>query len=495
MSIMRFVVATTCYLLLCSSRLVLSSSSAAESSSECTDGKAGQCITNQDSKCLDVPTFQQLVASYEKDESILPLLRGTIDNLFTQEDIDTLVKFLPPSEFVEASGYDIDNNRDGRAYNSPVAYSGIGLQELSTSNESRYSTLLQIREKVRLSTEQSLGLCQNTLMVDFTTISQKTVGSAHKPHADNCLHYYTDRATCDTTRDHPYPNRVAASILYLNNPSSDSGNFSDGDFYFANQSNGEVNTTIPVKAGKMIYFTSGVENLHGALPVALPVAQGVTKDKADTCNNTPPRRLALAMWYVTDKELEEYVPPFQQSYEEKPISSTQTTFKPRKVYDPNDPTAPKELFTIPIPNSMDITSLFQSVGTHLTSSKNNNGSWKINMYGEDTLHVLFTKDHSAMFSIDFGVAFIENDNDSPSTTAAGGGHAQSSIVVERHTDGRKPASLQYMLQESVMLHVVLDVFSTLIVEKLNENIVNEEQQQFFYVHVDKARDTLPARRA
>ena len=144
---------------------------------------------------------------------------------------------------------------------------------------------------------------------------------------------------------------------------------------------------------------------------------------------------------------------------------------------------------------MDITSLFQSVGTHLTSSKNNNGSWKINKYGEDTLHVLFTKDHSAMFSIDFGVAFIENDDKSTLDSTKGGGHAQSSIVVERHTDGRKPASLQYMLQESVMLHFILDVLSTLIVEKLNKNNVNEVQQQFFNSHVDKARGTLPARRA
>ena len=132
------------------------------------------------------------------------------------------------------------------------------------------------------------------------------------------------------------------------------------------------------------------------------------------------------------------------------------------------------------------------MGTHLTSSKNNNGSWQVNKYGEDTLHVLFTKDNSAMFSIDFGVVFVEKDDESTvdSTPAQ-----YTSIVVERHTDGRKPASLQYMLQESVMLHVVLDVLSTLIVEKLNEINVNEDEQQLFNTYMEKARDTLPARRA
>jgi len=428
-------------------------------------------------KCLNAEEFKSKVACFGDDETILPTLRGTIDNLISQDDINILVDSLPMSDFVESKGYDANNNRDGRAYNSPIAYAGIGLQELKLSQEDRYNKLLEIREKVRLATELSLGLCPQTLLIDFTTVSQKTEGGAHRAHADNCLHYFdekTQKATCDSTQTHPYPNRVAASILYLNSQTADSGNFLDGEFYFANQSNGEVDETIPVQTGKMIYFTSGVENLHGAM--AVRERQGGDASK-------PPRRLALAMWYVTDKELEEYVPPFQESSKESssPLSNTQTTVKPRK-YDPNDPDAPKELFTIPIPNNIDISAMLQSVGAHLVSpKKKNNGSWKVNKYGQDTLHVLFTRDNSAMFSVEFGVSLdVELD------------YTDSSIVVERHTDGRKPASLQYMLQESIMLHSVLDAILLITTESIDEE---KEQKYYFDSQVEMARSTLIARQA
>ncbi len=64
-----------------------------------------------------------------------------------------------------------------------------------------------------------------------------------------------------TTLKYPHPNRVAAtaSILYLND------DFDGGEFYFANHRyHDSVGDGV---AGRMIYFTSGVDNLHGALPV------------------------------------------------------------------------------------------------------------------------------------------------------------------------------------------------------------------------------------
>ena len=375
------------------------------------------------------------------------------------------------SEFTIALGYgdgDEGDTRDARAYNSPIAYTALSLQELS-AHEERYNKLLQIREKVRSSTETSLGLCPNTLLIDFTTVSQKIELGAHRAHADNCLHYFVDgKATCaDTSREHPYPNRVAASILYL-----DSGNFVDGEFYFAN-GNGEVDQTISLQGVKMIYFTSGDENLHGALPVQ-------RKD-----SNRDTRRLALAMWYVFDKELEEYVPPFQQSNYEQHVSlssNANLNAKPRKVYDVNDPAAPKELFTLPIPNDIDISALLQAIGSHLVKDNSNGSSWEVNIYEKDTLHVLF-KDNSAMFSIDFGVALDPNEYADTNEY-----NAQSSIVVERHTDGRKQASLQYMLQESIMLHSLLDAVLTI-------EINDEKEKAFFSGQVEKARNALPARRA
>lgn len=101
----------------------------------------------------------------------------------------------------------------------------------------------------------------------------------------------------------------------------------------------------------------------------------------------------------------------------------------------------------------------------------------MNKYAEDTLHVLF-KNNSAMFSLDFGVAL---DDDESSTTA----YAESSVVVERHTDGRKPASLQYMLQESVILHGVLDGLSKLILETLDE-----DEERYLSGEVENARSKI-----
>jgi len=449
--------------------------------------------TNNSIKCLHPSDFQRRVASFDEDESVLTLLRGTVDHVISNEDAKELVELLPLSDFVEASGYDTEH-KDRAQYTAPIAYAGLGLKELSTSNEERYTKLLQIREKIRVATESSLHLCPGSLKIDYTTISQKTEGGAHRAHADNCVHYFdesTKTAICDPSREHPYPKRIAASILYLNNPTD--GNFQGGEFYFANRTNfGEVEEDsgkVEVETGKMIYFTSGVENLHGALSVERQQSLDGGEEDDDGYAGAitpPPRRLAIAMWYVFDQSLEEFVPSFHHasalSTEEEANKSSSGSLKPRKVHDPNDPNAPKELFTVPIPDRINIHSLFQATGSYLVSQQNNPlaGSWTISQYGESTLHVLF-KDHSAMFSLDFGVALIEATS-----------YATASVVVERHTDGSRAASLQYMLQESVLLHGLLDYFSKVLI--LDESSC-EAEEEYLGHEMEKARNTLPARRA
>lgn len=328
---------------------------------------------------------------------------------------------------------------------------------MSESNQERYTAILETRERVRSIVEESLGI--GKLYIDYTTLSQKTIGGAHKAHADNCIHFFdteTHQAECDPGRVHPYPNRVAGSILYLND--HESGNFSGGEFYFADRANGEVSQKIPLQVGRLIYFTAGVESLHGALPVA-----------QSTEDSTPePRRLALAMWFVKDSQLEEYVPPFGSKIEMQSSSAA----KPRAVNDPNDPTAPKHLFDIPMPKSVEGREMLQSLGAHLLSKSA--GSWQIQSYNSDTLHVVF-KDHTAMFSIEVGLALSEESV-----------HSDTCIVFERHTDGKRPASLLYMLQESVILHIVLDELSSILLDKENA---------YFTDAFEKARITLPAKRA
>jgi hypothetical protein len=392
------------------------------SAQECVNDRASSCKSIGDA-CMNPSELQNLVSASFHDESLLPLLRGTVDNIISQDDATALINSLP--DFIEASGYDEYSN--GRAYTAPKGYAALGLKELQ-STPVAYNKLIDIREKVRSSTEKSLGLCPGKLYIDFTTISQKVEGGAHKPHADNCIHYFEDGvAICDTSKMHPYPKRVAASILYLNDHAT--GNFEGGQFYFANRTNdGEVEEggTVDISAGKMIYFTSGVENLHGALPVS--------KSKS---KNGQPKRLALAMWYVFDESL---------------MESLQDT----------DPNAPVEIFSLTLPPDVDMDGLLQSIGTYLVSRQNkpNVGAWTVSKYKDRILHVLF-KDHSAMFSVEFV-------------------KSSSRIVVQRHTDTTKRASLQYMLQESVMLHGVLDEVSSLVSDSTIDNF-------------NEARDKLPAR--
>lgn len=396
---------------------------------ECNNDGTNTCKTADD--CMSPSEFQKLVSSYYQDESVLPSLRGTIDNVISTEDTIELINSLP--NFVEASGYDATTN--GRAYSSPQGYAALGLKELQSYPQA-YDKLMNIRELVRLATEKSLNLCPGSLHIDFTTISQKVEGGAHRAHADNCIHYFEDGvAVCDTSRDHPYPKRVAASILYLNDPIT--GHFNNGQFYFANRTNHgkvEVGGVVDISAGKMVYFTSGVENLHGALPV-------------QSSENFEPRRIALAMWYVFDKSLME------------------------SVEQTEDADAPAGIFTLSLPSDLNRVNLLQSMGTFLVLKQNKPavGSWKLSMYGDSTLHILF-KDHTAMLSIRF---------------------AEKSIVVGRHTDTNKRPSLQYMLQESVMLHSVLDEFTRLITEKQ----LNEHERTSFNREIDGARSKLPARQA
>jgi len=430
---------------------------ASASSWECTNS-GGACINkNVADKCLDASAFERRVATFDYDESVLPLLRGTIGNIASKEDVDFLHESLPMSDLIVGWGYGED-----RIGGHP-ALAGLGLEELSTSHERRYVKLLKLRERIRSATEGALGLCPGTLLIHTTAIAQKTLGGTHGTHADNCYHYFdetTKRATCDPSKAHPYPKRVAASIFYLNDPSSDSGNFIGGEFYFANRRLDEafpneetMEEIVPVESGKMIYFTSGTENLHGALGV---------KQRADASDRGEPRRLALAIWYVFEQELQEYVPPFRG------IRSA----KSRQVYDRNDPTSPETLFSIPIPLGLNETALRRSIEAFIVSRPQSEGSWKVYQYFERTLHVLF-KDHSAMIALDFEVTVEESMP-----------HVKSSIILARHKTSRKNASLEYAWQESALLHGILDEISGLV------DILAEDEigRQYFNRELEKARN-------
>jgi len=415
------------------------------------------------------------------------------------------VDALPPSVFVNANagGYESTSQKYTA---SRIGYSGIGLNELaaaassassSTSNSSSnssnnnkpmppvvfnsqkdYDKFLEFRERMRAATEKALNLCPGTLKIDYTHVSQKTPGGTHRPHADNCFHYYRDinifddssssnsnsntrsaAVAVNPSQTHPYSNRVAASILYLN----DEG-FEGGEFYWANRSSegGTPETIVAPKRGRATVFTSGIENLHGALPVK--EIEGTTnKNNDEEPQQRSARRLALAMWYVTDSNSEETVPEYGQ---------TSSSSGNEEEDDPNRTV----LFEIPV-ESIKIGSLRLALGLYLVGKQNTptKASWRANQNNENTLHMIF-RDQTAMISI----------------TLLG-----TRIVVSRHTDGIRAPSLHYQLQESVMLHGVLTELETLAFGTTEEGRSNKAEDRLIQLEqtaIDKARNTLPTRR-
>jgi len=260
---------------------------------------------------------QQLEQTGHVSAAIDHSLRRVVDHAISKSNITSLVQALPP-----AAAF-VDGYADNGVYKAPEAFAGLALKELVTIwNVTQYSNFLQLRQTVLQQVEQALKLCPNTLQVDYTHVTQKLAGGKHKPHADNCFHTFepilavhennsndnnVKYAKCNPHTTHPYHSRIAASILYLND------DFDGGQFYWANRSNGLPQDVVPPQIGRMVVFTSGPENLHGALPVVAQTAATTT---------TSPRRLALAMWYTLRESKQ---PPEPEPIHKDAIATTVTS--------------------------------------------------------------------------------------------------------------------------------------------------------------------------
>lgn len=116
-------------------------------------------------------------------------------------------------------------------------------------------------------------VCPGTLKIDFTHISQKTSGGSHRPHAWNCFHCYIFRDITNTGNDYDDDGRPR-----MERPKW---------------------LSLPSKVA-WLSFTSGIDFFHGTLSVR----------EGKSGNESPSRRLALTMWYVTTDDSEEQVPEY-----------------------------------------------------------------------------------------------------------------------------------------------------------------------------------------
>ena len=437
------------------------------------------------SDCDTVQVFRQRVAAaLDDDDAELRDhgLRGTLDQILTAAECQAAVDPLPPRLFVAGSGYTAAQVASA----APAKVAGLTLTDLATLlTAPQYTAFLEIRERAHQAVERALHLCPGTLRVHYTQVVQKSVGGQHgyvrakhtlgrqkgkasihgrtnaltcahtlvrtlRFHADNCFVIFEEtadghvRATCDPTRQHPYETRIAASILFLN----DFG-YAGGDFYWANLTTAEPDVRVTPQAGRLVYFTAGPENLHGALPVE-------ANENDDNNDNATPRRLTLAMWYVLQGDAQEHAPAHGQ-----------------KAMEAHEDLANRQvLFELPM-QSATMEALRNVLYLHLKWQENKpvEGSWLAHQSDDGVLHMIF-KDNSAMFSIRL---------------------RETAIVVDRFVNG-KHASLQYQLQESVVLHGILDEILALS-DNNNSNKVSVLQLADKGASIQQARETLPARRA
>ena len=132
----------------------------------------------------------------------------------------------------------------------------------------------------------------------------------------------------------------------------------------------------------------------------------------------------------------------------------------------NDASIPTRVLDIPVA-SLKKGGLRFTLGLHLIGQQDN-GTWKANQ-ASDTVLDMYYKDNSAMFSV-----VLEDD----------------AIRVDRYGQ----PSLAYVLQESVVLHTVLDELNTLAFEGDIE-VQNRLLQLSSDDAIEEARSSLPARKA
>lgn len=125
---------------------------------------------------------------------------------------------------------------------------------------------------------------------------------------------------------------------------------------------------------------------------------------------------------------------------------------------------PLLLFEIPV-KEMKVGGLRFLLGLLLMGKRNipEVGSWKVTQANDGVLDVLYTKDETASFSITF---------------------LEKKIILERWGTAKQvPPSLQYQLQESILLHSILDELETLSAYgnkqdgRSNTNYNNENSNQ------------------
>jgi hypothetical protein len=169
-------------------------------------------------------------------------LRGEANQVFTPEECETLISFTNELSFYE---WNLDlskaTTRDTIRISNPIINSKI-------KNE-----ILKVRRKIHSIVQKYI---HEPIYIEYSNYSFRPSGTAHPMHVDNRVYdQYTKKTsiragTNPSTRDY-------SAILYLNKCEG-------GEFCFHNNDTHEEDVVHSIEPGKLVFFSSGVENLHSS---------------------------------------------------------------------------------------------------------------------------------------------------------------------------------------------------------------------------------------
>mmetsp|Transcript_6547 Transcript_6547/g.7131 ORF Transcript_6547/g.7131 Transcript_6547/m.7131 type:complete len:379 (+) Transcript_6547:78-1214(+) len=208
-------------------------------------------------------------------------LHGVIDNVLSPDEAARLVKLVAP--FYKKQ-YEKNQYRPSPLeYFSPLQGMHKLSKELSVDD---YTFLVGVRHRIRNMVQKRLKLCH--LYLQLTAFRSKRLYDKElNVHADSCTLLLnateTKVAGCTSSQTPHRGIRMTGSVLFLNSIPEGGG----GEFFLGDQETGKPYVVVPGKPGRLVYFTSGPECAHGALPV----------------RNESVTRLSMAMWYHMKEEL------------------------------------------------------------------------------------------------------------------------------------------------------------------------------------------------
>eukprot|EP01102_Stenamoeba_stenopodia_P019119 TRINITY_DN7122_c0_g1_i1.p1 TRINITY_DN7122_c0_g1~~TRINITY_DN7122_c0_g1_i1.p1 ORF type:complete len:319 (-),score=54.71 TRINITY_DN7122_c0_g1_i1:270-1205(-) len=246
-------------------------------------------VCDDDNNCHKGP--QPIVASTPIPKPLplaggCPSRRVAVDNFLTQSECQEIMKFA--AKYLKKA--EVGDELSGTDIHTIIGDYAV--------NETAMNLFLNIRERMldfivghfsqphpEDGGEVLAGFKdKKPLCFDFTHITSRQAGLdsySHGIHADNCV-LSGNRKECSTMESFCCEWRDVSALLYLNDQGEE---FTGGDLIFAPSSGcNEEEITIPPMCGRMVAFTSGMENPHG-------VGQVLTGT-----------RWAIASWYTFDCE-------------------------------------------------------------------------------------------------------------------------------------------------------------------------------------------------